>query len=428
MQHRRLMIFAAIVSLFGFGVIIWYFLFSTPASAPSLEEKRDPLPFSNLPARFGFIFQDDNPPEQTTETEVMTPRTEPFINVWDKPATGNTFVYRSFLKQVVSTSTSTTSPQVVKTLRATSTVLMFVDRETGHIYGHSMESGATYQMSNTTFPGIYDAYIFAGGTRILMRYLDTDRKTIKTILADIPGVEEGRDPQALQSVTSLQNNIRSVAVSESLSALSYLVPNSAGSSIYTISGKTMGKTAESPFSEWKLSYGGENLYATTLPSAYTEGMTVSLPSFSRLIGEKTGLMSVATRNGILLNSMWSSSGLLLFGSNGVTMAVLNVKTLADKCRATTDSYFICGIPESLPVATEGLPDDWYQGRISFKDSLMIVYPLRGEAFTLYSFEEKKGPMDVTHISTNPKADLISFIRKNDGTLWLLNTSLLADEQ
>lgn len=426
MQNRRLLIFSLVVALFALGVIIWYIFFSTPTPAPSLDGTNNPIPSRSFPARFGFIFQGDDP-EQTTETEVTMPGTEPFIRVWDKPSAGNTFVTRQILREITSTSTSTTSPQVTKTVRATTTVLMFVDRATGYVYGHTIEDGHTYQISNTTLPGIHDAYIFQGGDRVLMRYLDGDKKTIVSVLATIPNVQEGRDPQALSALTNLPNDIRSVAVNGSLSSLSYLVSSDSGSSVYTITAKGTAKVADSPFSEWRLSYGGDKLYATTLPSAYIEGVTVSLPSFSRVIGGKTGLMSIPGEGGELLNSMWSRAGLVTFGSKNGTLSVLEIKTLAEKCSATPVAYFICGVPETSPAETEGLPDDWYQGRASFNDTLMLVYPARGEAYQLYSFPEKYGRMDVTRVKTSSRADLISFIRKGDGTLWLLNTNLLADE-
>lgn len=426
MEHRRLLLLSLLVSLFALGVVVWYFFFSTPKTEPSLEGTTAPLSARSLPARFGFIFQTKEP-EQTTETEVTQPGTVPFFQVWDKPATGNMFTSRQVLREVMATSTSTTTPQITKTVRATTTVLMFVDRATGHVYGHNIEDGITYQISNTTLPGIYDAYIFAGGEKVLMRYLDGDTSTITSVLASIPNVQAGRDAQPLNALTYLPNGIRSVAVSGSGNSLSYLLPGDVGASVYTIGKKGTEKIANSSFAEWRLSYGGEKLYATMLPSAYIEGMTVLLPSFTRLIGEKTGLSSTPAPSGELLNSMWSKNGLATFGSKGGTISVLNVRTLADKCSATADDYFICAVPDSLPSATEGLPDDWYQGRVSFTDSLMLVYPMRGEAYTLYSFDEKYGPMDVTRVKNSAAADLVSFIRKNDGTLWLLNTNLLSDE-
>lgn len=428
MQHRRLLILFALISLFAFGVIVWYFLFSAPKSAPTLDGTVNPLGIRDLPARLGFIFQ-GNAPDTTTETEVTLPGSEPFSKIWDKPTTGNIFVSRQILKEVVATTTiGTTTSASVRTVRATTTVLMFVDRITGYVYGHDMETHTTYQISNTTLPGVYDAYIWSGGNKILFRYLDTDRKTIISVLADIPNVQAGRDPEPLIGTTLLPKNVSSVAVSASLNELSYLVPNDVGSSMYTISSRGTSRVVDSPLSEWMLSYGGEQLYATTKPSAYLEGLTVTLPSFTRVVGEKTGLMTTPGRGGVELNSMWSQSGLATFSSNKGTLLPLSVKTIASKCSAVETPYFICGIPTTISERQEGLPDDWLQGRMSFEDTLVVINGATGDSYTLFSFGEKYGPMDVTSIRTGRQSEFISFIRKQDGNLFLLNTSLLSDEQ
>lgn len=423
MQHRRLQILFALISLFAFGVIVWYFLFATPQSAPSLETTATPLSLRDLPARIGFIFQ-GNPPEQTSETEVTPPGSVPFIKVWDNPAAGNVLVNRPILREVLATTTVGTSTLLqTRTVRATTTVLMFVDRITGHIYGHSIESGATYQISNTTVPGIYDAYIWNGGDRVLFRFLDTDKKTIVSMLATIPQVQEGRDAEPLIDTTYLPQDVSSVAVNRSLSTLSYVVPNDAGSSIYSVNARGTTKIADSPFGEWIISYGGDQLYATPKASAYVKGSTVSLPSFGRLVGEKTGLVTTPSSTGLLLSSMWSQTGLVMFSTNGGTTTILPVKTLASKCTPGIPPYFLCGVPKTIPESYEGLPDDWYQGRVQFNDTLQILNAQNGEVYTLYTFDEKYGSIDVTHIQTTPQADLISFIRKQDGALFLLNTNL-----
>lgn len=427
MEHRRLMILFAVISLFAFGVIIWYFLFAQPKSAPTLDETANPLSVLDLPARFAFIFGNDTPPEQTSTTEVTPGENIPFIKVWDKSSAGNVFVSRQVFREVMATSTvGTTTATTARTVRATTTVLLFVDRSTGHIYGYNPENGVTYQISNTTVPGVYDAYIFDGGNRIVMRHGSSDRKTIESILATIPNVQEGREPQGLFGITNLPQNIVSVAVSASLSLLSYAVKNDVGISIYTINSKGTSRVADSPLSEWSLHYGGEALYATTKASAYEEGFTVALPSFARILGGKTGLVSNAGGGGVILSSMWARSGLALFGTRQGNTVVSSAKTLASKCRSSISPYYICGVPKDIPSISEGLPDDWYQGRILFDDRLMIVNAANGESFTLYEFEEKYGDMDVTNISQTQRNELISFIRKQDGSLYLLNTELLAD--
>jgi hypothetical protein len=426
MQHRRLLILFAVVSLLAFGVIIWYFLFSTPQAAPTLGGTANPLSLRDLPARLGFIFNNDAPPTDT-ETEVTLPGAIAFKQIWDKPTTGNIFVTRPILQEITATTTvGTTTVQVTKTVRATTTVLMFVDRITGYIYGHNVDTGSTYQISNTSVPGIYDAYIWSGGDRILVRYLDSDRKTIISTLSTVPNIQEDGDPQPLAFTTLLPKNISSVAVSPSLQSISYVVPNDVGSSIYTVTSKGTTRVADSPFTGWSLSYGGEQLYATSKASAYVEGSTYLLPSFSRLVGEKTGLSSTPSTNGLTLNSMWAQSGLITFGASGNKTTVTPLKTIATKCAAMDNPYFICGVPLTLPEITEGLPDDWYQGRVSFNDTLKIVNGVTGESYALYEIDQKYGEMDITHIHPSSTGNLISYIRKQDGTLFLLNVTLLSD--
>lgn len=427
MQHRRLTILFAIISLFAFGVILWYFLFSTPTSAPTLTGTSNPLSLRDLPARFSFIFQ-GNAPETTTETEITQPGTQPFMLVWDKPTTGNTFVTKEVLREVSATTTvGTTTVLTTKTVRATTTVLIFVDRMTGYIYGYGTDSGKIYQISNTIVPGVYDAYVWNKGGQVLMRHLDSDNKTIISTLATIPNVQEDGDPQPLSSVTLLPNNISSVAVNPSSSSLSYLVPNGAGSSVYTITTKGTTKFADSPFSEWKISYGGDQLYVTTKASAYVEGSTYLLPSFSRMIGDKTGLTTTPGTGGLLLNSMWSRSGLVAFGTAKGENTTFGVKTLAQKCTEFSSPYFLCGVPKNPSEGDEGLPDDWYQGRISFDDTLMAINAVTGESYTLYAVDPKYGEMDITHLKTTTSG-FVSYLRKQNGSLFLLNTNLLSDGQ
>jgi hypothetical protein len=427
MQHRRLQVLFAIISLFAFGVIIWYFLFSKTSEAPTLTGTANPLSVRDLPARLGFIFK-SNPPETTTETEITDPAKEAFLLVWEKPSAGNAFVTRAILKEVTATTTVGTSTILTtKSVRATTTILMFVDRTTGYVYGHNVESGTTYQISNSTIPGVHDAYIWSGGDRIVVRYLSADRKTIISTLGTVPNVQEGHDAQPLANITTLPNNISSIAVSPSGNTVSYIVPNDAGASIYTITSKGTVHVADSPFAEWTLSYGGEQLYATTKASAYVQGTTVSLPSFARIIGEKTGLTSTPSSGGLVLHSMWAKTGLSTFVTKGSSLVQFSIQTLSSKCAPSGTQYFICGVPKALPAGDEGLPDDWYQGRASFDDTLMLLDSKTGNAFTAFAFDQKYAPFDVTSVGASAKGDLLSFIRKQDGYLFLLNTNLLDGE-
>jgi hypothetical protein len=64
--------------------------------------------------------------------------------------------------------------------------------------------------------------------------------------------------------------------------------------------------------------------------------------------------------------------------------------------------------------------------VSFDDTFILVDSNTGETSPLFSFDGMNGlPFDVTNIILSEDSSLVSFIRKQDGSLWLLNTNLLS---
>lgn len=429
-MNRRLLFAIVFVLLFAISVIIWFFIYAQPKPSSSLGETVNPLLSSNIPKRFQFIFNnDEEAPMSTSTTEMTFAKPELLTKIWDKPATGQTFITEDIIKEEDATSTKgTTTVMIKKLVHSTSTILMFVDRITGHIYGYNREINKIYQISNTTIPGIYDAYIFNNGKRIVLRYADNDKRVIVGVLANIPSVNEKGQAKPLENTVYLPSQVTSVAVNKKGDMLSYLVTGDFGGSVYTVAQKGAILVANTPFKEWVLAYGGNTLYATSKPSAYVEGQTVIIPSFEFVVGNKTGLMTNPGETGIFINSMWSSKGLKTFLSSRGGQAFLPISTIASKCGWGQKDFLICAVPKILPRKTEGLPDDWFQGRFLFDDSLVTIDTKTAEVFPLYSFNTlNKLSFDVTGFSVSENNTLISFNRKQDSTLWLLDTLLLDGE-
>jgi hypothetical protein len=430
MNNRRLLFIVALVLLFSVVVLVWYFFYVKPVTAPSLGQPTNALPVSAFSRGFQFIFGDDTPPESVTTTAVTPASAQVLAEIWNKPATGAAFATQQILIEVDATTTvkGTTTPIFIKkTIRATSTLLMFVDRTTGYVYGYDMESGALHQVTNTTLIGVHDAYIFDNGKRLAARYYDQNREVISTIVATIPTTSPNASPRPLENMTSLPLEVSSVAINKKGDKLSYLVPNTNGSSIYTLTTKTGALVATSAFSEWALSYGGDTLYATSKPSAYVLGMTVQIPSFEYRMGNKTGLMSNSSDKGTFLNSVWTNSGLATFISKTQSEVVLTSKTLASKCAWGVKEFLVCAVPRSLPLAEEGLPDDWFQGRFFFDDDLYLIDTTLGASYPLYAFDPEKGEMDLTNLVVSSDNNSISFIRKQNGSLWLLRVDRIVSQ-
>lgn len=415
------------VAFFAILVIVWYVFYAKPAMAPSLGGTNNPLPTRTFPARFQFLNWGQDEVSSST-TEFTDPLKMPLVRVWNKPATGQTFITEEILKEILATTTQgTTTIEVKRQVRATTTVLIFVDKITGYIYGYPLETGAIYQISNTIIPGAADAYFFDNGKRVIIRNFDYEKNTVTAVIAKVPNVKPDGSALPLEEMTYLPSKVTAIATNKRGDRASYIVTTDRGSTIYTTTSLGTSPVASSPFGEWDLSYGGETLYTTTKPSAYVIGVTTKLPSFLIQNGERTGLMSNPSGGGEILSSMWSSKGLLMFLSSFGKDTVLPIKTLASKCSWGTQDFLVCALPRSIPKADEGMPDDWFQGKVTFNDDLYVIDKETGNQYPMYTFSDKEGLYDIINITLNGTNEILSFNRKQDDSLWMLNTNLLIRE-
>jgi hypothetical protein len=312
---------------------------------------------------------------------------------------------------------------------------MFVDRLTGRIYGYDLENFSVFQITDTTIPSVYDAYITNNGTKVFMRALAEDGTTIKTTVATIPPFIAGSEPRPLTGISSLQDNVSSVAVSRLSTSFSYLVPNLEGSSVYTIDAKGKTSVTTSVFREWTLTYGGELPYMTTKASAYLPGYTVSLPNQTYFLGGKTGLLTLPNMAGdAAIASMWSKTGLVtfIFTKADKLPRPLSIQTLASKCAWMDTLHAICATPSSISETDEGLPDDWFQGTLSFSDDIYMISidqkeldSVANASSLLFTLSNERGqPFDVTRLQINGANTSLLFTNKKNGTLWMLHLSKL----
>ena len=426
MNNKRLLYAVLGVFFFSIIVLVWYFYYAKPAIAPSLSETNNPIPTSVEPSRFHFLTWGENV-KSTSTTEVTDPSKDPLVEIWNKGAVGQTFITVDVLKEVTATTTvGTSTVEIKKTVRASSTVVLFVDTVTGYVYGYPIETGEVYQISNTIVPGVYDAHFFNNGKNVVIQYVDSEKNQTGALVATLPSVPEGGGALPFISTTYLPSGVTSVAVNKRNDRVSYAVQTGSGTTFYTLSPSGTTVTASSPFREWQISYGGETLYATSKASAYIPGVTATLPSFDLVVDNRTGLLSLPSNSGDIVSSMWSNQGLVTFLTNASGAHVLPLTTLASKCAWGNNDFLVCAKPRTLPKEVEGLPDDWYQGEAHFVDDIVQIDKNTGEVFPYYTFSQNDGLFDVKNIVTSSSNDLLMFNNKTGGTLWLINTNLLGD--
>lgn len=426
-NFRKKITIVFIIAVFFAIIVLIYFFFIKKPTIISLPPNNNNSPFGNNISYTASSTQGSNNNNQDIYTDVQSAPERKLVKIWDKPTAGFSFVDQTVL--VTSTTTKIikgTSTEVTIQTKATSSKIYFVDSITGFVYAYDLNKQTTYQISNTTIPAIHDAYIFNNGENILLRYSSED--TVRSLTAKIPSVIEGNSPLSLYSVSYLPNNISSVAESPFDKTISYVLPNSNGSTINTITNKGNSSIRSSLFSDWLISYGGNNLYLTTKPSSYINGYTSNINE-SILLRDKTGLNSLPSKTGNnILNSFLSNVGIkdFIMSTKTGNISYLNFQTLSEKCEwGANDKFVLCGVPSSINVTDGALPDAWYKGDISFSDNLYLkdLTTLKEELFFKFSLETNE-TIDMIKLKLNQNQNYLGFINKIDKSLWVMKTNYL----
>ncbi len=275
------------------------------------------------------------------------------------------------------------------------TLVRYVLRERGTIFEFDTVSAATRQLTNTLIPQVYEAYFGNNGDTVVLRYLDRSLgyDTIKTYLSEISlpsSTQNSSDAVGEIRGKYLSDNISAVSISPDGTKLFYLLPTEVGVLGYVVqldSIKDPKLVLESAFAEWlpQILNDGK-IILTTKPSAATAGFSYLYnptdKSMTRIAREKNGLTTLGMVSG----------GDVLFGENingNATVGIYSEKGYnGDEGLVTHEQALpLTTLPEKCVWAAGGarlycasftntekkmIPDEWYQGLLSFDDTFWAV--------------------------------------------------------
>lgn len=393
-----------VIILAIFGGVFWYLFGNSGATGTNGEPTSggsELFPFGN----------------GGTTTPVATPDTESGTTTIDLTGDGQTPPPR--LRQV--TLVPTAGATIFDT--ASSTFIRYIERATGHIYETESENSHVNKISNLTIPKIYEALWTTDGTKLLIRYLKDDNQTQRTFYAKISTTT--RPEQALEGLF-LADGIKDISLFGN--KIFYSFPGTSGIQGIraNIDGSDKNAVFSSSFSDWS-SYWTSTTSITLFsrPSGLAEGSAYTLNpqtgSYTKTIGDIKGLTALGSPDGTLVLLSKSTTGSLATGVYAVKTAqsqALAVSTLTDKCvwSVREKGVVFCGVPQTIP---NGLyPDSWYQGKVSFNDSLWKIDTITGETEQLFTPEFEAGvSMDMIKLSLNQKENALIFTNKKDMTVW-----------
>jgi len=340
--------------------------------------------------------EDTNDLEELDENSVME---EPLIPRFRQISSGKVSGFKVFEKE------------------GASTTIMFIERDTGHIFKAQTDDLKVERISNTTIPKIREVFWFNNEDSLVIRYLDA-KDTIKSFVANIKKEEDGS--YSLESEI-LPNNITSGDTHNDLFVS--VVEDLSGSSI-----KTYNNNAEenlvlvSPLKEWLIdAWGTRSVSIQNKPSYIATSnlyfLNTTSGSLTKIISGIRGLTSKTSPDG---SFVFYSSG----GTNSLSSYVydvekeetisLSVSSLGDKCTWDGLIKIYCGVPSSV---NGRLPDDWYKGLVSFNDSIWSIDIESGIVKNILVPEEEGVSIDI--IKPEVVGDFLYFINKKDSSFWSL---------
>ncbi len=403
MNRRVLIIIASAIVLIGL-IIGAYLLFFTGGATLTVGTPSDPFGSSG-DRTTSELLGVDGQPIQGAGT-VVAPK---LIRITDAPVSRGAVALHIPAETSPATSTEPVSPS--------DTEIRFIERQSGNVYAFRLHDRVLTRVSNQTVPGIQDAVWTPGGAKAFVRYLTRT----------VDGTEH-IDTYALSAEGAvgyfLEQDLEQVALSNTNTVFS-LLPSTTGSigTLSNLDGTNARTLFTSALSQLAAAFSGTNLIATTKASQGLDGYTFLVSGtdggFERLLGPYRGLSAVPNPEGTNVLFSYVDRGrvylqVLDLATRNIT--ALPLSTLAEKCTwAPGGRVVYCGVPTAL---TGNIPDDWYQGAVSFSDRLWrIDLETRLATLVVDPGQVADVSIDAVALTIDPMSDVLVFTNKKDGTLW-----------
>ncbi len=313
---------------------------------------------------------------------------------------------------------------------ASSTIIRYIDRGTGHILEANTLTEDQLKISNVTIPKIYESLWNSKADTFIARY-STDNKTIRSYYAKIM-------PLATSSTNRVHDvkgdfllpDIQAMALSPKTDKLFYLTSSTNGAQGYLSlpDGSKSITIFTSPVKGWLTEWPEENIISITdKASNYAIGelyhFNLKTGNLSKIL-EGRGLTGITSHDGSqVLYSLSNDNNFTtsLYKIKENTSAAAPFKTLPEKCvwshLRTYEIY--CAVPT---LTESGIyPDDWYQGAVSFVDQIWLFDTSNGEVRLLADLNKETGAIiDAINLSLDNKENVLIFTDKNTLNLWSLN--------
>ncbi len=415
MNKKLLALIVLLILIFVGGSYYWLVYEGRPV--PFTETEENPRGFNP------FVRNTVTPPTDTLSSLATTTTTSP-------PPSQEIKI--PILRQISTTPIGGMSASTT----ASTTLVRYVDRGTGHVSEARADEAEIIKLSNTTLPRIYESYWNKNLTSAVFRYIKEDTDVVVNFYAEIRKVSGTSTDTVNKTPYEIKGKFLSSTIKE-------LAVSPKGDRIFTFNieeGRGVGylsqfdeskktKILDTPLTQLSVSWPEENtIILTTKASGVSSGYTYSLDTktgtLKKIFGGVVGLTtkpSVDLKYLMFSNRTGRTIGTFLYNTSTRTTSETIFKTLPEKCvwSSLRKNELYCAVPTEIPDAL--YPDDWYKGSVSFIDQIWHLDTITGEVHLLANLLDLSDKLiDATGLTLDPKENFLYFINKNDLSLWSLD--------
>ncbi len=409
-MRRTLLITAAVVLLIALGVGV-YFVFFTKKGGLTVGQGTS-FPSSDTNGANSAVVSASTQELGVPLANAGTDIAPGLVRITNTPVSlGSVATYVP--GQVAGTSTATSAPL---TSYQPDVRVEYIERESGNIYDYQAHARTLTRLSNKTLPGVEEATWLPDGSLAYARFLDKGSGSEHIGTYALPATGTGGyflEPGLAQVIARGTSTLVTLLSTTDGSSATISTPSGAGV-------RTLFTTALSAI---RVAFSGNNYVVTTKGSATSDGYAFLVDAktggFTRILGPLQGFSTLASPSGkyLLYNYLDRGKPALAVLDLGTHVATrLPLATLSEKCAWSSDSFTLyCGVPTTM---TGKIPDDWYQGAISFSDRLWKIDMITRDATLLISPKQAGNTdVDAVGLTVDSTNDVLIFMNKIDSDLY-----------
>lgn len=403
-MNKKIIIISVIgILIVGLGLII--FLFSSKNTGNSLL--KDFLPFGK---------PSDSAPRNTNSTQ---------NNQGNSSDQNNLLINESQETKGLRQLSSEPVSGATIFVQGSSTSVRYVEKATGHIYEVDLHTSVKKRISNTTIPKIEEVAWGNNGQTLVARFMKEG--TLQSRFATIASSSASTTDGLLNlEGFDMAPNILSLMFSPKKDKIFYFTGSRLGAEGFTTNsrGEKASLVWKFPITEWVVEWQqNDTINLTTKSSNNLPGSMYEISlkngSFTPILSGIAGLSTKINSDGskiLYSESSRQSLELKLLNKISGSTSKIPLATLAEKCSWQNKKIVVCGVPSNL---SGNLPDSWYQGKVSFSDTLWRIDTDHLITENLINSSDQES-FDIQDIKIGQDEKNIIFTNKKDGSLWVIS--------